>query len=102
MILVVLDLTLCIVCVNSLSHTVYSINVHILEDLVDGEVVLKNGGINVVDLACNEVHKEGSTDHSLLTLERVIQAHSEKATNVPYRYAEQGCPIANVLPVNVV
>lgn len=38
----------------SLSHTVFSITVHIKENLVDGEELLKTGKLNLVDLVGDE------------------------------------------------
>jgi hypothetical protein len=99
--------------VNSRSHTVFSITVHIKENSVDGEELLKTGKLNLVDLAGSEnigrsgavdkrAREAGNINQSLLTLGRVITALVERAPHVPYRYVEQGCPIASVLLVNVV
>jgi kinesin family protein 11 len=99
--------------VNSRSHTVFSITVHIKENSVDGEELLKTGKLNLVDLAGSEnigrsgavdkrAREAGNINQSLLTLGRVITALVERAPHVPYRYVEQGCPIAIVLLVNVV
>ena len=100
-------------CVNSRSHTIFSITVHIKEKSADGEELLKVGKINLVDLAGSEnievagavderAHEGGSINKSITTLGRVITALKERAPYVPYRYVEQGCPIAIVLPANVV
>lgn len=99
--------------VNSRSHTVFSITVHIKENSVDGEELLKTGKLNLVDLAGSEnigrsgavdkrAREAGNINQSLLTLGRVITALVERAPHVPYRYVEQGYPIASVLLVNVV
>ena len=99
--------------VNSRSHTVFSVTVHIKENSVDGEELLKTGKLNLVDLAGSEnigrsgavdkrAREAGNINQSLLTLGRVITALVERAPHVPYRYVEQGCPIASVLLVNVV
>jgi len=97
----------------SRSHTVFSITVHIKENSVDGEELLKTGKLNLVDLAGSEnigrsgavdkrAREAGNINQSLLTLGRVITALVERAPHVPYRYVEQGCPIASILMVNVV
>lgn len=105
--------TCCYFYVNSRSHTVFSITVHIKENSVDGEELLKTGKLNLVDLAGSEnigrsgavdkrAREAGNINQSLLTLGRVITALVERAPHVPYRYVEQGCPIASILLVNVV
>lgn len=99
--------------VNSRSHTVFAITVHIKENSLDGEELLKTGKLNLVDLAGSEnigrsgavdkrAREAGNINQSLLTLGRVITALVERAPHVPYRYVEQGCPIASVLLVSVV
>jgi hypothetical protein len=99
--------------VNSRSHTVFSITVHIKENSVDGEELLKTGKLNLVDLAGSEnigrsgavdkrAREAGNINQSLLTLGRVITALVERAPHVPYRYVEQRCPISSVLLVHVV
>ncbi|XP_043258345.1 kinesin-like protein Klp61F [Colletes gigas] len=81
---------------SSRSHTVFSITVHMKENTIDGEEVLKTGKLNLVDLAGSEnIGRSGSIDkrareagcvnQSLLTLGRVITALVEGAPHVPYR-----------------
>lgn len=86
------------VCGNdySRSHTIFSITIHMKENTIDGEEVLKTGKLNLVDLAGSEnVGRSGSSDRrareagyvnqSLLTLGRVITALVERAPHIPYR-----------------
>jgi hypothetical protein len=91
-------------CVNSRSHTVFSITVHIKENSLDGEELLKTGKLNLVDLAGSEnigrsgavdkrAREAGNINQSLLTLGRVITALVERAPHVPYRYVEHRCPM---------
>ncbi|XP_076628115.1 kinesin-like protein Klp61F isoform X2 [Colletes latitarsis] len=81
---------------SSRSHTVFSITVHMKENTIDGEEVLKTGKLNLVDLAGSEnIGRSGSIDkrareagcvnQSLLTLGRVITALVEGAPHIPYR-----------------
>ncbi|KAG5678199.1 hypothetical protein PVAND_007892 [Polypedilum vanderplanki] len=82
---------------SSRSHTVFSILVHIKENGVDGEEMLKIGKLNLVDLAGSEnASKAGNEkgirtresvniNQSLLTLGRVITALVERTPHVPYR-----------------
>lgn len=81
----------------SRSHTVFSITVHIKENTVDGEELLKTGKLNLVDLAGSEnvgrsgavdrrAREAGNINQSLLTLGRVITALVERAPHIPYRY----------------
>lgn len=82
---------------SSRSHTVFSIMVHIKENNVDGEEMLKIGKLNLVDLAGSEnISKAGNEkgirtretvniNQSLLTLGRVITALVERTPHVPYR-----------------
>lgn len=82
---------------SSRSHTVFSIVVHIRENGIDGEEMLKIGKLNLVDLAGSEnVSKAGNEkgirvretvniNQSLLTLGRVITALVDRAPHVPYR-----------------
>ncbi|KAM8709621.1 hypothetical protein ACLKA7_016433 [Drosophila subpalustris] len=82
---------------SSRSHTVFSIVVHIRENGMDGEEMLKIGKLNLVDLAGSEnVSKAGNEkgirvretvniNQSLLTLGRVITALVDRAPHVPYR-----------------
>jgi len=108
-----LPVDFCYFYVNSRSHTVFSITVHIKENSVDGEELLKTGKLNLVDLAGSEnigrsgavdkrAREAGNINQSLLTLGRVITALVERAPHVPYRYVEQGCLIARILLVNLV
>ncbi|XP_071448813.1 kinesin-like protein Klp61F [Hetaerina americana] len=81
---------------SSRSHTIFSITVHIKENLVDGDELLKTGKLNLVDLAGSEnigrsgavekrAREAGNINQSLLTLGRVITALVERAPHVPYR-----------------
>ncbi|CAL1261885.1 unnamed protein product [Larinioides sclopetarius] len=84
---------------SSRSHTVFSVTVHIKENTVEGEELLKTGKLNLVDLAGSEnVGRSGAIDkrareagkicninQSLLTLGRVITALIEKQPHIPYR-----------------
>lgn len=80
----------------SRSHTIFSITVHIKENTIDGEELLKTGKLNLVDLAGSEnvgrsgavdrrAREAGNINQSLLTLGRVITALAEKTPHVPYR-----------------
>lgn len=81
---------------SSRSHTVFSITVHIRENTVEGEELMKTGKLNLVDLAGSEnigrsgavdrrAREAGSINQSLLTLGRVITALVERAPHIPYR-----------------
>ncbi|XP_033187905.2 kinesin-like protein Klp61F [Bombus vancouverensis nearcticus] len=81
---------------SSRSHTIFSITVHIRENTIEGEELLKTGKLNLVDLAGSEnvgrsgavdrrAREAGNINQSLLTLGRVITALAEKAPHVPYR-----------------
>lgn len=82
---------------SSRSHTVFSILVHIKENGMDGEELMKIGKLNLVDLAGSEnITKAGNEkgirtretvniNQSLLTLGRVITALVERTPHVPYR-----------------
>ncbi|KOX74219.1 hypothetical protein WN51_13570 [Melipona quadrifasciata] len=81
---------------SSRSHTIFSITIHIRENTIDGEELLKTGKLNLVDLAGSEnvgrsgavdkrAREAGSINQSLLTLGRVITALAEKTPHVPYR-----------------
>lgn len=82
---------------SSRSHTIFSILVHIKENGIDGEDLIKTGKLNLVDLAGSEnISKTGNEkgiraresvniNQSLLTLGRVITALVERTPHVPYR-----------------
>ncbi|XP_058834253.1 kinesin-like protein Klp61F [Topomyia yanbarensis] len=82
---------------SSRSHTIFSIIVHIKENGIEGEELLKIGKLNLVDLAGSEnITKAGNEkglrtretvniNQSLLTLGRVITALVERTPHVPYR-----------------
>ncbi|KAK9298648.1 hypothetical protein QLX08_008120 [Tetragonisca angustula] len=81
---------------SSRSHTIFSITIHIRENTIDGEELLKTGKLNLVDLAGSEnvgrsgavdkrAREAGNINQSLLTLGRVITALAEKTPHVPYR-----------------
>lgn len=82
---------------SSRSHTIFSILVHIKENTIEGEDLIKTGKLNLVDLAGSEnISKAGNEkgiraresvniNQSLLTLGRVITALVERTPHVPYR-----------------
>ncbi|XP_052099395.1 kinesin-like protein KIF11 [Mytilus californianus] len=81
---------------SSRSHTVFSVTIHIKENTVEGEELLKIGKLNLVDLAGSEnigrsgavdkrAREAGSINQSLLTLGRVITSLVEHAPHIPYR-----------------
>jgi kinesin family protein 11 len=81
---------------SSRSHSVFSVTVHIKENSIEGEELLKTGKLNLVDLAGSEnISRSGAVDkrareagqinQSLLALGRVITALVERAPHVPYR-----------------
>ncbi|XP_078049062.1 kinesin-like protein Klp61F [Augochlora pura] len=81
---------------SSRSHTIFSITVHIKENTIDGEELLKTGKLNLVDLAGSEnigrsgavdkrAREAGNINQSLLTLGRVITALVENTPHIPYR-----------------
>lgn len=83
---------------SSRSHTVFSILVHIKENGIEGEELVKIGKLNLVDLAGSEnISKAGNEkngvrtretvniNQSLLTLGRVITALVERTPHIPYR-----------------
>ncbi|XP_041368096.1 kinesin-like protein KIF11-B [Gigantopelta aegis] len=81
---------------SSRSHSVFSVTVHIKENTIDGEELLKTGKLYLVDLAGSEnigrsgavdkrAREAGNINQSLLTLGRVITALVEHAPHIPYR-----------------
>ncbi|XP_068086199.1 kinesin-like protein Klp61F [Anabrus simplex] len=81
---------------SSRSHTVFTITVHIKENSVEGDELIKLGKLNLVDLAGSEnigrsgatekrAREAGNINQSLLTLGRVITSLVERAPHVPYR-----------------
>nr|CAC20783.1 kinesin-like boursin [Paracentrotus lividus] len=81
---------------SSRSHSVFSVTIHIKENSIDGDELLKTGKLNLVDLAGSEnigrsgavdkrAREAGNINQSLLTLGRVITALVEHAPHVPYR-----------------
>ncbi|KAL3863235.1 hypothetical protein ACJMK2_005000 [Sinanodonta woodiana] len=81
---------------SSRSHSVFSVTIHIKENTMDGEELLKTGKLYLVDLAGSEnigrsgavdkrAREAGNINQSLLTLGRVITALVEHAPHVPYR-----------------
>ncbi|CAG5131167.1 unnamed protein product [Candidula unifasciata] len=82
--------------VSSRSHSVFSVTIHIKENTVEGEELLKTGKLYLVDLAGSEnigrsgavdkrAREAGNINQSLLTLGRVITALVEHAPHIPYR-----------------
>lgn len=70
---------------------------HIKDNSIDGEELLKTGKLNLVDLAGSEnigrsgavdkrAREAGNINQSLLTLGRVITSLVEHTPHVPYRY----------------
>ncbi|MCL4129240.1 UNVERIFIED_CONTAM: hypothetical protein GTU68_041069 [Idotea baltica] len=85
---------------SSRSHTVFTVTVHIKENTIDGDELLKAGKLHLVDLAGSEnigrsgamdkrAREAGNINQSLLTLGRVITSLVEKAPHIPYRYASR-------------
>ncbi|KAK6185058.1 hypothetical protein SNE40_007379 [Patella caerulea] len=81
---------------SSRSHSVFSVTIHIKENTIDGEELLKTGKLYLVDLAGSEnigrsgavdkrAREAGNINQSLLTLGRVITALVEHAPHIPYR-----------------
>ncbi|CAH1784140.1 unnamed protein product [Owenia fusiformis] len=81
---------------SSRSHSVFSVTLHMKENTIDGEELLKTGKLNLVDLAGSEnigrsgavekrAKEAGNINQSLLTLGRVITALVEHAPHIPYR-----------------
>ncbi|PVD30020.1 hypothetical protein C0Q70_09281 [Pomacea canaliculata] len=81
---------------SSRSHSVFSVTIHIKENTMDGEELLKTGKLYLVDLAGSEnigrsgavdkrAREAGNINQSLLTLGRVITSLVEHAPHVPYR-----------------
>ncbi|CAH2058909.1 unnamed protein product [Thlaspi arvense] len=81
---------------SSRSHSVFTITVHIKEESLGDEELIKCGKLNLVDLAGSEnILRSGSRDgrareageinKSLLTLGRVINALVEHSSHIPYR-----------------
>ncbi|KAL0896844.1 hypothetical protein Bca101_080805 [Brassica carinata] len=81
---------------SSRSHSVFTITVHIKEESMGDEELIKCGKLNLVDLAGSEnILRSGSRDgrareageinKSLLTLGRVINALVEHSSHIPYR-----------------
>eukprot|EP00118_Oscarella_pearsei_P000713 m.5620 g.5620 ORF g.5620 m.5620 type:complete len:1042 (+) comp13653_c0_seq1:66-3191(+) len=81
---------------SSRSHSVFGVTVHMKENSLDGEELLKTGKLNLVDLAGSEnigrsgavdkrAREAGNINQSLLTLGRVITALVDRAPHIPYR-----------------
>ncbi|KAF2352751.1 Kinesin-associated microtubule-binding domain [Trinorchestia longiramus] len=81
---------------SSRSHTVFTVTIHIKENTLDGDELLKTGKLHLVDLAGSEnigrsgavekrAREAGNINQSLLTLGRVITSLVEQAPHVPYR-----------------
>jgi len=81
---------------SSRSHSVFSVTIHIKENTIDGEELLKTGKLYLVDLAGSEnigrsgavekrAREAGNINQSLLTLGRVITALVDHAPHIPYR-----------------
>lgn len=81
---------------SSRSHTIFSVTIHIKDNEIDGEDLVKIGKLNLVDLAGSEnIGRSGSIDkrareagninQSLLTLGRVITSLVDRAPHVPFR-----------------
>lgn len=74
---------------SSRSHTIFSVTLHIKDNEIDGEDLVKIGKLNLVDLAGSEnigrsgaidkrAREAGNINQSLLTLGRVITSLVEK------------------------
>lgn len=81
---------------SSRSHTIFSVTVHIKENAIDGEDLVKIGKLNLVDLAGSEnigrsgaiekrAREAGNINQSLLTLGRVITSLVDRTPHIPYR-----------------
>ena len=81
---------------SSRSHTIFSVTIHIKDNEIDGEDLVKIGKLNLVDLAGSEnigrsgaidkrAREAGNINQSLLTLGRVITSLVEKTPHIPYR-----------------
>uniref|UniRef100_J3LMJ5 Kinesin-like protein n=2 Tax=Oryza brachyantha TaxID=4533 RepID=J3LMJ5_ORYBR len=81
---------------SSRSHSVFSIYIHVKEQTVGNQELMKCGRLNLVDLAGSEniarsgaregrAREAGEMNKSLLTLGRVITALVEHSVHVPYR-----------------
>ncbi|KAI8341360.1 kinesin motor domain-containing protein [Chlamydoabsidia padenii] len=81
---------------SSRSHCIFTLTVHIKEEVTGGEQVLKVGKLNLVDLAGSEninrsgaenvrAREAGMINQSLLTLGRVINQLVDHSPHVPYR-----------------
>ncbi|XP_065833724.1 kinesin-like protein KIF11 [Oscarella lobularis] len=81
---------------SSRSHSVFGVTVHMKENSLDGEELLKTGKLNLVDLAGSEnigrsgavdkrAREAGNINQSLLTLGRVITSLVDRAPHIPYR-----------------
>lgn len=92
---------------SSRSHSVFTVTVHMRENSVDGEELVKIGKLNLVDLAGSEnigrsgaidkrAREAGNINQSLLTLGRVITALVERTPHVPYRESK----LTRILQVN--
>lgn len=83
---------------NSRSHSIFTITVHIKETgKSGGEEMLRIGKLNLVDLAGSEnvgrsgaekgrAREAGMINASLLALGRVINKLVEKQSHIPYRF----------------
>ena len=76
---------------SSRSHTIFSVTIHIKDNEIDGEDLVKIGKLNLVDLAGSEnigrsgaidkrAREAGNINQSLLTLGRVITSLVEKVS----------------------
>lgn len=81
---------------SSRSHTIFSVTVHIKDNAIDGEELVKIGKLNLVDLAGSEnigrsgaiekrAREAGNINQSLLTLGRVITSLVDRTPHIPYR-----------------
>jgi kinesin family protein 11 len=81
---------------SSRSHTIFSVTVHIKENTIEGEDLVKIGKLNLVDLAGSEnigrsgaidkrAREAGNINQSLLTLGRVITCLVDRTPHIPYR-----------------
>lgn len=81
---------------SSRSHSIFTILIHMKEQAIDGDDIIKVGKLNLVDLAGSEniirsgaikdrAKEAGMINQSLLTLGRVINALVERSSYIPYR-----------------
>ncbi|MPC44745.1 Kinesin-like protein KIF11 [Portunus trituberculatus] len=93
---------------SSRSHTVFTVIVHMKENTVDSDELMKTSKLHLVDLAGLEnigwsgalekrAREAGNINMSLLTLGHVITALVERASHIPYRGLKLTCLLQDAL-----